>query len=101
MKEIQVSCITKSTPYGSHEHITHIGGIGSTAWRLTKESAIRRIDSKEESFFTIDKTTGKRAYVGVVREAGKPPFLRTHADGVWNDNLLAQPTCTAANVVID
>lgn len=101
MKEFQVSCITKSTPQGGHEHITHIGGIGATAWRLTKESAIRRIESKEEAFFTVDQSTGKRAYIGVVREAGKAPYLRTHADGVWNDNLLAQPSCPATHVVID
>lgn len=101
MKEFQVSCITKSPPDSRyHQHITHIGGIGATAWRLTKESAIRRIDSKEEAFFTVEKNTGKRAYIGVVREAGKDPYLRTHADNVWNDNLLAQPACPASSALI-
>jgi hypothetical protein len=57
---------------------------------ITREDAIRRIDSHIDSFFTIDRTTGRRVYVGVVREQGKIPFLRTHADGKWNDNLLAQ-----------
>jgi hypothetical protein len=28
--------------------------------------------------------------VGVVRAS--PPYLRTYADGIWNDNLLALPT---------
>nr|WP_237165369.1 DUF3892 domain-containing protein [Pandoraea vervacti] len=41
----------------------------------------------------MDKTTRKRAYIGVVREAGKLPYLRTYADGKWNDNLLAQSEC--------
>lgn len=101
MKEYQVSCITKSPPNSSdHQHITHIGGIGGGAWRLTKESAIRRIDSKEESFFTADPISGKKAYIGVVREAGKAPYLRTYADGEWNNNLLAQPACPSTHPVI-
>lgn len=77
----------------AHEHINHIGNIYKK-WRLTREAAIKKIDSKEEAFYTIDKTTGKRAYVGVVRGDGnKDPYLRTHADGEWNDNLLAQREC--------
>jgi hypothetical protein len=28
-----------------------------------------------------------------VRESGKHPYLRTHADGKYNDNLLAQAEC--------
>jgi len=79
-----------------HEHITHIGNITNspaTRWRLTREEAIRRIDAKTEAFYTVDRATGKKMYIGVVRETGKNPFLRTHADGKWNDNLLAQVEC--------
>jgi hypothetical protein len=39
--------------------------------------------------------SGKKMYVGVVRETGKLPYLRTRADGKWNDNLLAQIECTS------
>jgi len=60
---------------------------------LTREDAIQRIERGTAGFYTVDKTTGKRADVAVVREPGKAPFLRTHADGKWNDNLLAQPEC--------
>lgn len=63
---------------------------------MTLEEAIRRIDSKQESYYTVDKQTGNKVYIGVVREAGKVPFLRTYADGKWNDNLLAQRECTAS-----
>ena len=41
----------------------------------------------------IDPRTGKRADVGVVRQNGRPPYLRTYADGVWNDNLLSLNQC--------
>lgn len=91
-KEFQVNCIRKPDWNSPHEHITHIGNIQGQ-WMLTRESAIRRIDDGNESFYTIDKTTGNRAYIAVVRESGKSPYLRTHADGKYNDNLLAQEHC--------
>jgi hypothetical protein len=101
MSELQVSCITKSNTYGGHEHITHIGGYTQSAWLLSKEEAIARIDSKKEAFYTIDTQTGRKAYVGVVRGDGyKAPYLRTHADGKWNDNLLAQNACSIRHTLI-
>jgi len=69
-------------------------------WRLTREAAITRIESKTEAYYTVDKSTGKRAYIGVVRETGKAPYLRTYADGKWNDNLLAQTECGASCKVV-
>lgn len=89
MTEHRVTCITLSGG-SKHEHITHIGGAG---WRLTKETAIARIDAKTEAYYVQDSSTGKTAYVDVVREAGRAPFLRTHADGYYNDNLLSLPQC--------
>lgn len=56
---------------------------------MTRDMAIAHIDAKVNSFFTVDRVSGKRAYIGVGRETGKAPYLRTYADGVWNDNLLA------------
>jgi hypothetical protein len=92
--EYQVTCINKLDRNSRHEHITHIGNtLGN--WRMTREMAIAQIEGKINSFFTVDRVSGKRAYVGVVREAGKAPFLRTYADGVWNDNLLALAECGA------
>lgn len=99
MKEYLVNCITKPNRESRHEHITHIGNADGS-WRLTRESAIQRIESKQESFYTYDGATTRKAYVGVVREAGKHPYLRTHADGQWNNNLLAQRECgTSCSIV--
>jgi len=66
---------------------------------MTRESAIQRIESKYEAYYTIDKSSAKKSYIGVVRPAGKNPYLRCYADGVWNDNLLAQENCSAACVL--
>lgn len=95
MGEFQVTCINKPDRNSRHEHITHIGN-NTAGWKMTREEAIRRIDAKTDAYFTVDQTTGKKMYIGVVREQGKAPFLRTHADGKWNDNLLAQAECTGS-----
>lgn len=95
MDEYLVTCINKRDRMSSHEHITHIGNItSSTPWRMTRENAINRIDAKTAAFYTVERGSSKKMYVGVIREAGKLPYLRTHADGKWNDNLLAQAECT-------
>lgn len=99
MKEFEVTCVNKTDRDSRHEHITHIGNTAN-AWRLTRESAISRIEGKEEAFYTVDRMTGNRAYVGVIREAGRAPYLRTYADGKWNDNLLALAECGTACKII-
>lgn len=92
MPEYHVTCITKPNRESVHEHITHIGNVTAN-WRLQRETVVGMIESKTGSFYTIDASTGQRAYVGVVRPVGRPAHLRTHADGKWNDNLLAQREC--------
>ena len=99
MEGFEVNCVNKRNRNSTHEHITHIGNT-HTLWRMTRESAITLIDSKPEAFYTIDKSTGKRIYIGVVREQGKAPYLRTYADGKWSDNLLAQDECGSSCKII-
>ena len=99
MAEYHVTCINKPHHQSPHEHITHIGNIAEK-WRVTRELAIQQIDSKTNQYYTIDGATGKKCYVGVVREAGKNPYLRTHADGKWNDNLLAQSECDSSCKIV-
>jgi hypothetical protein len=98
-KEFQVTCIRKPDRQSPHEHITHIGNIQGK-WMLTRESAISRIDRGEEAYYTVDTATGKRAYIAVVRETAKAPYLRSHADGKFNNNLLAQEHCSDACTLI-
>lgn len=94
MNEFEVTCIRKPHPENRHEHITHIGS-QEQKWLLTRELVIKEIDGKTSAFYTIDKSTGRRAYIEVVREPGKATYLRTRADGKLNDNLLELPTCGA------
>ena len=91
MADVQVTCINKPDRESRHEHITHLGGAG---WRLSREEVIRRIEGTIDTFYT--SVGGKRADVGVRREAGKAPYVQTHADGQWNNNLLALTECLLA-----
>ncbi len=85
---VQITCINKPDRNSSHESITHLG---NSQGKWTKEQVIAWIDAKQFSFYTQDRFG--TAWIGVVREAGKRPYLRTHADGRWTDNLLALPEC--------
>jgi len=93
MSQYQVTAIRKPNRLSLHEHITHIGN-RIAGWIITREDAIQQIDSNTDSFYVVDPRNPNRvAWVGVVREHGKSPYLRTHADGYWNDNLLSLPQC--------
>ena len=92
MADVQVTCITKPNPQSPHEHITHIGN-PSAGWKWTREQVITSIDAGTNTFFVIDQRTNKRSNVGVVRPAGQAPYLRTHADGNWDNNLLSLDQC--------
>ena len=92
MANVQVTCIEKPHPDSPHEHITHLGN-PSAGWKWTREEVITSIDTGSNTFFVIDPYNGKRSDVGVVRAAGRVPYLRTHADGDWNNNLLSLNRC--------
>lgn len=94
MADRHVTCINKPNRESRHEHITHIGNTVNQ-WRMTREDAIRRIDANTDTFYTVERGSGRKMYIGVVHETGKAAYLRTHADGKWNDNLLAQDECNS------
>jgi hypothetical protein len=84
--DVRVTCITKLHPQSPHEHIKHLGNLQG-GWKWTREDVIRSIDAGTNTFFVIDPYTRKRSDVGVIRPAGRAPYVRTQADGDWNDNL--------------
>lgn len=87
MADVRVTCITKPNRDSNYEGITHLGG---PDWYWTRAQVIASIEAKTNTFFTL--VNGNRGDIGVVQGAnGK--YLRTHADGRWNDNLLSLPSC--------
>ena len=87
MADKQVTCINKQPRVNPHEGITHLGGPG---WRWTRQQVIDSINARTNTFYTL--VNGKRADVRVV-SGPNGPYVRTHADGQPNDNLLALPEC--------
>lgn len=91
MADCQVTCIIKPHPQSPHEHITHVGN--PPGWVWSREDVIASIDARTNTFYVLDPVSRRRAEVGVYRAEGKTPFLRTHADGNWNNNLLSLNQC--------
>lgn len=87
MADAQVTCVNKQPRQNTHEGITHLGGEN---WRWTRQEVINSINAGTNTFYTM--VGGKRANVGVVNGT-YGQYVRTYADGVWNDNLLALMEC--------
>lgn len=87
MADVQVTCINKQPRTDPYEGITHLGGL---EWRWTRQQVINSINDKTNTFYT--KVNGNRSNIGVVNRA-TGSYLRTYADGEWNDNLLALNEC--------
>ena len=93
MKQFEINCVTRANMGRSHEHITHIGNsLGK--WRISTTDAAAHIAIKASAFFIKDKKTGLPIYLDVVRDAGKPPYLRVFKNEDWSDELLTLPECT-------
>jgi hypothetical protein len=85
--DIQLTCINKMPRDNPHEGITHVGS-GSAKW--ARSEVIVWIERRIHTYYT--HVGGMRADVRVViGPNGK--YLRTYANGIWNDNLLALPDC--------
>ena len=92
MADYRIANIRKWNRQSAHEHITHVGNIRTMNWIITREDAIQQIQNNTNTFHILEN--GRRSEVGVVYPAdGRSPFLRSYADGYYNDNLLALPDC--------
>lgn len=96
MSDVLVTCITKPHPNSPHEHITHLGNPRSAngGWIWPRDQVITSIEAKTNTFYVLDPAGSRRAVIGVVREPGKAPYLRTYADGRWSNNLLSLNQCS-------
>jgi copper oxidase (laccase) domain-containing protein len=73
-----------------HEHITRVRWKNpdtSKTGENTRAEMVDWIKNKNGAAYVCGG--GHLARVLVVN--AKPPYIRTHADGVWTDNLLALP----------
>ena len=86
----QITYINKPNQ-GGHQHITHCGGNG---WETSVADIVYNIRNKIESYYVQDSSGRSLSNVGVVEASNHAPYLRTYANGQWNDNLLSLPNRT-------
>lgn len=86
----QVKCINKNPREDRYHSITHIGGFGTSQWKLTLADAIQRIESGKEAFHTL--VNGHHRRIIVATRLGRK-YLKTEADQDTPDNLLSLPEC--------
>lgn len=90
MADCQIRCINLSHSGGRHEHITTVGNPGVWSRKYTVAEVVALIRNRSDTFYVLD-SRGNRANIGVVEHT--PPYIRTYADKVWTDNLLALTSC--------
>ncbi len=90
----QVKCINKTHRMDPHDRIQNIGGTNAdgSSWKKSQPDAIHAIESGAMSFYV--SAAGRTAEVIVATHNGRK-YLKTTADGIHPDNLLALPECPA------
>ncbi|MDI5973985.1 DUF3892 domain-containing protein [Streptomyces sp. SL13] len=76
-----------------HEHITGLRWTNPADGKTgdsSRATLVAWIEDKNGKAYTED-SSGHRADVAVVNPARGEKYLRTRADGVWTNNLLALP----------
>lgn len=77
----------------SHQHIVRLWWLNPASGKTgdnSREELVRWIETEDGKAY-VEDTKGHRVAVGVVAPSTGPKYLRTYADGVWTDNLLALP----------
>lgn len=75
-----------------HEHIIWVWYTDMSTGAASDCSRAKMVSMIEDMGMTAYVSEGgRRAKVGVVTPRYGPKYLRTYADGVWTDNLLALP----------
>ncbi|MGV0039034.1 DUF3892 domain-containing protein [Mycobacterium colombiense] len=77
----------------THQHITWLWWADPTdgsSGNNSRAAIVDWIEGQNGRAYVADPY-GDVADVGVVAPSSGPKYLRTHADGVWTDNLLALP----------
>ncbi|MFF0482166.1 DUF3892 domain-containing protein [Streptomyces sp. NPDC004435] len=88
---IQITAVRLTAGGTTHEHITHLWWTNQTsgeASNSTRAQIVDWIENQAGKAYTSD-AAGHRTEVAVVTPARGEKYLRTHADGVWTNNLLA------------
>jgi hypothetical protein len=89
---VQIQCVNKRPRQDPHLRISHVGGMNAdgSRWKLSEDDAIAGIQRGTYAFFV--NVSGARVDVVIATHNGNP-YLKTRADGLQPNNLLALPEC--------
>lgn len=91
----QITCINKPDRDSPVEHITHVGGLGTSQWKLTVEDVMRRIEARgadHEDFF-VSVNGAVSDVIVVAASVMRRKHIRTKPDSTQRDNLLSLREC--------
>ena len=88
--DYRITAVDRDRALG-HEAITAIGN-NQDGWSVSAKGAALRIERGLAQFYVEDVLAEEKAYLGVVREEGKPPYLRAKIEGRWSNHLLPLPS---------
>ncbi|MFF0571453.1 DUF3892 domain-containing protein [Streptomyces sp. NPDC004041] len=89
---IQITAVRLTVGGTTHEHITHLwwtNQASGNSGNNTRAQLVDWIDNQSGEAYT--DAAGHRTKVVVVTPTRGEKYLRTHADGLWTNNLLALP----------
>jgi hypothetical protein len=89
----QIKCINKRDRPNPYERITHVGGYGSSQWKITQEDAIGMIERGEWKFYVSLPGASQSVWVEVGTSRFGNKYLRTEGDDDTRNNLLSLPEC--------
>lgn len=91
-KRARIQCINKTDRLNPHERIRNAGGVNpdGSRWKLTQPQTIEYIESGDWDFYVSEG--GHTVDVIVALHEGNK-YIKTVADGLHPDNLLALPEC--------
>jgi hypothetical protein len=91
MAKHEITCINKADRQNPHERIQNVGGTRASGvrFKITQPAAIAEIERGEQFFV---HRAGRTVNVIVATHNGNK-YIKTEADGVQPDNLLALPEC--------
>jgi Protein of unknown function (DUF3892) len=91
MARHEIKCINKTDRSNPHERIQNVGGVRASgaAFKISQPNAISEIERGEQFFVS----RGGHTVDVIVSVHNGNKYIKTKADGVQPDNLLALPEC--------
>lgn len=89
----QICCVARTAFMNHHQRLRLVGGVTPDGawWKIPEAEAIAAIEARRWAFFVTGDRGERDVVVAISRYGTK--YLKTAADGLQPDGLLALPDC--------